>query len=108
MSDTTYEDIIAEYYSTDLVPYLSTSHRYINKIKLNTKLYSTKVVEFFQRPETKIASLISYWAVEAVISAMAIYAFMTLSMYGSAFAMLIMLAYLSYATFGVVGEATKS
>jgi hypothetical protein len=63
-----------------------------------------KVVDFLKQPETKIASLVSYWAVEVTITSFAMYAFIKLGMIGTAFMSLLLLAYITYATFGVIGE----
>jgi hypothetical protein len=103
-----YDEVLSSFTSNNLVPVIHSKRQDIlNKVKNTTKDYSSKLYKFVQKPETKIASLMSYWAVETVFSVAAIYAFVTLGMYGSAVAMLLLLAYLSYATFGVIGEVTK-
>jgi hypothetical protein len=103
-----YDEVLSSFTSNDLVPVIHSKRQDIlNKVKNTTKDYSSKLYKFVQKPETKIASLMSYWAVETVFSVAAIYAFVALGMYGSAVAMLLLLAYLSYATFGVIGEVTK-
>jgi len=110
MSDYTlyYDDVVNSFSTKELVPVIASARQdFVNKFKNTTKLYSSKAINFLKKPETKVASLISYWAVETVVSTAAIYAFVMLHMYGSAFAMLILLAYLTYATFGVIGEVSK-
>lgn len=80
---------------------------FTGKIKNITVKAKNKTVNFFSKPETKIASLIGYWAGEMVFTVIAIYAFLTLHMYLPAVTALFLVAYLTYATFGVIGEATK-
>lgn len=77
------------------------------KIKNFTVKTKDKTVKFFSKPEVKIASLIGYWAGEMVFTFVAIYAFLTLHLYIPAATALFLVAYLTYATFGVIGEATK-
>jgi hypothetical protein len=63
-----------------------------------------KMYQFFKKPETKLAALFSYWATEAFITAMAVYAFMSLGMWPAAAFSFAIFIYLTYATFGVIGE----
>lgn len=76
----------------------------IKNISIKTK---NKTLNFLKKPETKIASLVGYWAAETVFTVAAIYAFLTLHLYIPAATALFLIAYLTYATFGVIGEATK-
>ena len=74
------------------------------KGKRLTRISATKTKEFFARPEVKVGSLISYWATEALISALGIYAFISMNMFVPALFTLAIFVYLTYATFGVINE----
>lgn len=63
-----------------------------------------KIYDFFNKPETKLAALFSYWATEAVVTLASMYAFLTLGMWPAAGFSFAIFAYLTYATFGVIGE----
>lgn len=83
------------------------SASFLHKAKDFTISSSRKVSGFFSKPETKISALVSYWAVEATITAFGIYAFIKLGMFTPVVMSLLLLAYITYATFGVIGEVTK-
>lgn len=104
-----YTTIIDNYYTPYLDKYYSYSYSAsrLDRIKDFTFKTKDKLVDFFNKPETKIAALVSYWAIETVFTVAAIYAFLTLHLYLPAITALFLIAYLSYATFGVVGEAIK-
>lgn len=77
---------------------------FFTKSKNLTFLTFKKTKDFFAKPEVKVGSLLSYWATEALISALGIYAFISLAMYVPAMLTLLIFAYLTYATFGVINE----
>jgi hypothetical protein len=83
------------------------SFKFLRKAKSFTLSSTQKVSHFFSKPETKISALVSYWAVEATITAFGVYAFIKLGMFTPVFISLLLLAYITYATFGVIGEVTK-
>jgi len=100
------DEVIETEFSHELVQY-SSAKSFISKIKSFSGDAVKKTVDFLKKPETKIASLVGYWASEMVITVLAVYAFIVLSMYGAAAMMAFMMAFLSYSTFGVIGEAIK-
>ena len=63
-----------------------------------------KLYAFLSKPETKLSALFSYWATEALVTVMAVYAFLTLGMATAAAFSLAIFIYLTYATFGVMNE----
>jgi hypothetical protein len=83
------------------------SANFFVKAKDFTLSSGRKINNFFARPETKISALVSYWAVEATITAFGLYAFIKLGMATPVIISLLLLAYITYATFGVIGEITK-
>ena len=78
-----------------------------SKIKSVTFNSAKTVKDFFSKTETKVSALVSYWAVEATITAFGVYAFLKLGMITPVILSLLLLAYITYATFGVIGEVVK-
>lgn len=76
-----------------------------SKPEINFSFNSLK--EYFNRRETKIVSLVSYWGVESVVNTFTIIAFLMLSQYSLALIALFLMAYHTYAVLGTVGELTK-
>jgi hypothetical protein len=84
--------------------YDTTDDSLFTKSKKFSRISLTKTKEFFAKPEVKVGSLISYWATETLVSALGIYAFISMSMYIPAALTFAILIYLTYATFGVINE----
>jgi hypothetical protein len=91
-----------DYLSYQIIDVEDKSFKFKTKDFINDS--TKKVYSFFKRPETKIASLVSYWAVEATFTLFAFYSFVKLGMIGTAALSVLLFAYITYATFGVIGE----
>lgn len=87
-----------------VVPQYVSDDTIFTKSKNLTKLTFNKTKNFFAKPEVKVGSLISYWATETLVTALGIYAFISMGMYVPAAFSVLILAYLTYATFGVINE----
>ena len=81
-----------------------TNDSFFSRTKELVSSGASRTKEFLAKPETKVASLVSYWAVETLVTALGIYAFLSLGMYAPAVVSACILGYLTYATFGVIAE----